>query len=188
MSSAVYSLLFSTLYNEPSPIGQLGRGAHYSVIQAVQWVRPSDGETLTYPLLQRMGILWDEDHDTRVIDVIEAGYMNRLLHPVLFMGERKACLTVVVRNEFEITEEYIRAWDEVNDRFSKAQGDYWNVEIVHRCDAARRAQVINDDSEVVETYLQNIMNVWKIGLHRHPSQPIEGGMAQSSTIVNFSGT
>ena len=33
-----YSTLFSCLYDEPDPVGQLGRGTHYSVMRSVEWL------------------------------------------------------------------------------------------------------------------------------------------------------
>jgi hypothetical protein len=41
-------------------------------------------------------VIWDEDHDERVIGVVERMYFAGLLHPVLFVGERKGSLTVVL--------------------------------------------------------------------------------------------
>jgi hypothetical protein len=185
MASIAYSSLFHTLYDEPSPVGHLGRGAHYSVLQAIQWAHPLDGEGMVFPLLQRLAVLWDEDHDTRVIDMIEVGYLHNLLYPVLFVGERKANLTVVVRDEFEITDAFTSLWDAAAESVGKVIGDYWNLEIVHFRDAARKAQVIHDKVDAVETYLRNITNVWQIGMHDHPRQNFGGPATLGKTLVEF---
>jgi predicted nucleic acid-binding protein len=53
-----YSPYFKTLYDQPEPIGRLGRGTHYSVLRCLGLSGFHD-----------FAIIWDEDHDKRVIAV-----------------------------------------------------------------------------------------------------------------------
>jgi hypothetical protein len=186
MLTTSYSPLLHTLYDEPSPVGHIGRGAHYSVLGAMQWQHPLEGESLVYPLIQRVGVLWDEDHDTRVIDMLEAGYLHSLLYPVLFIGERKASLTVVVRDEFDLSDDFAALWERTVERVGSTINDHWNVEVVHVRDATVKAQVINDKADVVNTYLRNILNVWQLGMHRHPCQHFGDACGPGKTLVEFS--
>lgn len=170
MATYSYSPLFTTLYDEPEPVGQLGRGAHYSVLKAIQW-KDIRREALVLPLMQTFAVLWDEDHDERVISVIESAYLNDLLSPVLFIGERKASLTVVVHDDYALGAEhklskFQEAWQVA---CSSTLLDYWDVEVV-RFSVAAKAQIINDRQEKVATYLHNICNLWPLGLKRHKSQ------------------
>lgn len=165
-----YSSLFHTLYDEPAPTAELGRGAHYSILSAPQWEHPLKGDRMTLPLIQRIGVIWDEDHDTRVIQTLEAGYMNNLLAPVIFIGERKAALTVVIRDDADVDGHYEHNWGNAIERVLE---DCWSLEIVHVKDVVQ-AQMIHDHrAEVVATYLANIRNLWQLGMHAHLSQRFE---------------
>src|SRR5690242_20442353 len=95
MTMPVYSALFSCLHDESKPIGNIGRGSHYSVFRAVQW-KDALGEPLPRAQMQDFAVVWDEDHDERVIKVAEEIYMAGLLFPIRFIGERKGMLTVIV--------------------------------------------------------------------------------------------
>ncbi len=88
-----YSTLFTTLYDQPEPVGQLG-DAHYSVLRATVWLsRIGRGETL---FIHDFAILWDKDHDERVIWIAEKFYEAGLLHHVLLIAEHKATVTVLI--------------------------------------------------------------------------------------------
>lgn len=64
------SCFFHTLHDEPGRVGSLGRGTHYSVLRAVIW-EPE-------PRFHDFAVIWDEDHDTRIIGVLEQLYVRRL--------------------------------------------------------------------------------------------------------------
>jgi hypothetical protein len=86
---------FKTLHNETKPVGDFGRGTHYSVMRVPIW-----RDTLLRPMHQGamldFAIIWDEDHDERVLKVIERIYFAGLLAPVRFIGERKGTLSVLI--------------------------------------------------------------------------------------------
>jgi hypothetical protein len=73
-----YSEFFQTLYDEQGPTIGLGRGTHYSVLRAVVF-HDETGEPLPDARFTDFAIIWDEDHDTRVIDPIEDIYCRGLL-------------------------------------------------------------------------------------------------------------
>lgn len=73
----------------------IGRGTHYSVMRAPiwqdKWLNPMpNGVMLDF------AVIWDEDHDERVLEVIERVYFAGLLAPVRFIGERKGTLSVLI--------------------------------------------------------------------------------------------
>lgn len=167
-----YSPLFHTLYNEQSQVGKLGRGTHYSILGAVQWVDKRK-KLLPLPGIQRFAVIWDEDHDERVIDVAERAYMRGIFAPVLYIGERKASLTVVVDKEFhEIIQgdwvSYNMAWEET---CTDVRGDRFNFEL-HVVDSD--VSIIQDSDDKVSTYLKNIDNLWNLGFHPYIQPRKEG--------------
>jgi hypothetical protein len=168
MAQAFYSPLFTVLHDEPNPIGSLGRGTHSSILSAIQW-RNAENRPMATPQIQRFALIWDEDHDTRVIPVLEAAYMNNLLAPVLFIGERKASLTVIIDDAFPMAgmPSYEEAWSTTMDK--ALLHDSWGLEIVRNGDLDKDAgygyQIIHDKRERVLTYLNNLQNLWCLGLN-----------------------
>ena len=79
-----YSDYFKTIHDETQP-SHLVMGAHLSVLRAVVGSNFLD-----------FGVIWDRDHDKRVIGALERMYIKGLLEPVAFVGERKGILTVLV--------------------------------------------------------------------------------------------
>jgi hypothetical protein len=169
-----HSTLFHILYNETHPIGRFGYGTHYSVLSAVQWVDKYKKQ-LQLPCIQNFAIIWDEDHDKRIINVIERAYMSALLAPLLFIGERKAGLTAIVNNEFrELSQNdqtsYIRAWQNVCNKVYENSchsddADSWVFELRTMDDT--ELKIIAEPRNKVVTYLQNIKNLWNIGLNTY---------------------
>ena len=166
MSYTNYSPLLHTLYDETDSIGKLGRGTHYSVLSCVQWA-DNRRQLRPVPGIQHFAVIWDEDHDTRIIQVIEAAYMRGIFAPVLYIGERKAFLTVVVNDEFfEIIQgdwaSYSMAWKEI---CKETHGDFWNLQLVRV--TADAYEMVADSNKKVATYLLNIHNLWNLGFNKY---------------------
>lgn len=173
MPTRTYSHLFSCLYDQPEPIGRLGRGVHYSVFRSTQW-RAIDGDHLTAPRVHDFAVIWDEDHDERVIRVAERLHMAGLLWPVVFIGERKGVVTLLLDymgGPDVFVDESV--WlDKIRTVASHAdETDDWQVEIGMyqrlvvieegaRTDAKR---IIPEDEARVVPYLQAIDVLWLLG-------------------------
>ena len=169
----VYSTLFSTLYDEQDPIGSLGRGSHYSVLRSVEW-QDVELSPLAMPQVHDFAIIWDEDHDTRVLEAIEMIYMEGLLAPVQFIGERKGSLTVIVAAKFyfsglvnieEYTAKIHNIAQSLDDPWPGEVGYFdrtpWTPEIGHhQCEPEG---IIMADTDRVITYLKNIDSLWSLG-------------------------
>lgn len=175
-----YSTLFSCLHDETSPIGSLGRGTHYSIFRSVEWL-DVERQPLAKPQIHDFAVIWDEDHDQRVIDVVEKIYMAGLLSPVQFIGERKGMLKVVVAARYGVGHigPEIDAYVRELERLSEAQGDTWPVEIgtFDRHDVSARGHqtdlpgIIDDKGEAVFTYLKNIDYLWRLGTRNWQPKP-----------------
>jgi hypothetical protein len=165
-----YSPLLHTLHDEQDPIGQLGRGTHHSVLSAVQWVDKRK-KLLPVPGVQKFAVIWDEDHDQRVIDVIERAYMRGIFAPILYIGERKANLTAVVDNEFysliqHDSVSYTMAWEDI---CADVHGDCWSFELMTVDNPA--LGIIAASQDKVVTYLRNISNLWNLGVNPYVHSP-----------------
>ncbi len=170
-----YSTLFSCIYDEQQPVGNLGRGTHYSIFRAIEWLDVIRAP-LDLPQVHDFSVIWDEDHDERVINVIENIYMAGLLSPVQFIGERKGSLTVIVAAKFYFggtpdISDYQKQLQKICDK--STDGDFWPVEIgmfdrspgfppnsPHQTEVCG---LINDEFHRVVTYLRNIDSLWGVG-------------------------
>ncbi len=171
MKNRSYSPYFSTVYDQSEPAGYIGRGTHYSILSCAQWC---DEHMVPHPdhsaNIQKFAVIWDEDHDERIIDVINAGYFRGLLGPVKFIGERKGSLTVLVDQAFWAVydkEAYLKEWAHIA---SNMNGDYWPAYVYAFGDPDGEPMIIQDDLENTSTYLRNIWNQWDLSAaHRKPA-------------------
>lgn len=184
-SVASYSSLFSCLYDEKEPIGSLGRGAHYSVMRAVEWL-DATRQPLQWPEVHDFAVIWDEDHDTRIVNAVERIYMSGFLSPVQFIGERKGTLYVIVNARFYFTgsdrdtETYRRDIEGMFSGVHGVDGDSWPV-VLGSFDRnlGSPAQtipngIIHSSEDKVITYLRNIDNLWSLGTKSFQQSGLHG--------------
>lgn len=172
-----YSAHLHCIYDEAAPMGRIGRGTHYSIVQALSW-RSSKGELRKEATSQNIAIIWDEDHDTRVIPCVEALLMAGLLHAISIIGERKGGLTIVFNSmsAAHLSEAQKRAYrDEItkviNEVVQSKYEDYWSItfgEMTETPSLKSTGQqvfhqlLIHDDLKKVDTYVRNIDHLWNI--------------------------
>ena len=164
-----YSSLFSCLHDEREPIGSLGRGTHHSIFRCAQW---RDITLLPErPAMQDFCVVWDEDHDERVIAVIERIYMEDLLSPIMFIGERKGGLNVIVREDFieRTCDEAFRDYSNMVAKIADSLADPWGCSVgtFSRSSTPEvdvRKFLVNDDAGRVGAYLAGIDACWSLGL------------------------
>lgn len=165
-----YSSLLSTIHDEKHPIGNIARGSHYSVFICAQWLNEHLEPDYKYHAnTQRFSVIWDEDHDERIIPVIEHAYMSGLLAPVKFIGERKGILTIIVSDSFWSRCDkngYLKRWNEIAS--SKISDDSWSVEI-NPDSELDSSHIVYPTGDFAETYLKNIENIWNLGLSGSPT-------------------
>lgn len=163
----VYSPFFQTLYDETRPVGILGRGTHYSVLRAATW-HDSFLQPLSKAELLDFAVIWDEDHDARVMQVVETIYFDGLLAPIRFIGERKGGLTVLVAMETASAGDLAPYSERVEEAVRRTVlDDWWNVAVDY---VGNEGTIINAEPEKVAVYLQNINNLWCLGIKPRPEQ------------------
>lgn len=175
MTTPQYSRLFSCLYDQSEPVGSLGRGAHYSVFRSVQW-RDIDGDFRDSGREHDFAVIWDEDHDTRVISLIENLHLAGLLWPIVFIGERKGVLTILFAHVAvpSLEDDKLEYHQRVRDIAEGNGGDSWICEFgwFHRNEVIEEpnntvtSAIIADSKDRVIPYLQAIDVLWDLGEKR----------------------
>jgi hypothetical protein len=108
-----YSAFFQTLHDETGPTGYLGRGTHYSVLRAVVFHDPK-GSPLPEGQFADFAVIWDEDHDVRVIKPIEEIYRRGLLSGFLMFGEQRGHFAAVLSTRVVVPEVMLKKVDELD--------------------------------------------------------------------------
>lgn len=171
---------FKTLHEESSCVaGSPGRGTHHSVMRAPiwhdKWLNP-----LPIGAMLDFAIIWDEDHDERVLEVIEGLYFAGLLAPVRFIGERKGTLSVLMDagTVARWKPAALKKYREAVSNISNGQCDPWPALINSLASLASTPAraisldpcIIHDDRAKVVTYLQNVDMLWHLGIKQHELQ------------------
>jgi hypothetical protein len=162
-----YSDFFKTLHDEQGPTGYLGRGTHYSVLRAVVFHDPI-GEPLPQGQFVDFAVIWDEDHDTRVMEPIEEIYRRGLLSSCIMFGERQgfftAILSIMVQSPLRVA--FLRT--EI-DAICQSLKDPWPSDVVHRNRTTRaKNPIISDNDKKVDLYLRNLQMLWELGVQGWP--------------------
>lgn len=163
----VYSTLFHCLYDEQTP--KTPRFPHYSVFRAID-SRDVHQRPTERPRVHDFAVIWDDDHDTRIIRVLEEMLMSGVLPGVQFIGEHKGTLTIILAaaTYWEID---IKAFTAKVAGLTKAAGDWWVVDVgmfdrspgnlarFHQCDF--REIVGNRDAD--RAFLFTVDAMWSLG-------------------------
>lgn len=154
-----YSEFFQTLHDELTPTGTLGRGTHYTILRAVVFHdaegKPSEGR------FHDFAIIWDEDHDKRVLEPIEKIYQAGLLSQFLIFGERKGGFVGVLARDMTADVRFLALSDKVKEITRSVAGDAWPSQLLEMDAAA--GQIIRDEAAKVELYLRNLQMLWELG-------------------------
>ncbi|MBL4832691.1 MAG: hypothetical protein JKY26_01855 [Pseudomonas sp.] len=164
-----YSPLFTILYDETQPVGKIGRGTHYSIFRAVQSL-DLKLEPQAQIFAQDFCVVWDEDHDDRIMDVLEELYIQNLLAPVLFIGERKSDLTVILDKKLYDDETLHSYFESQLKMIVQSQNDPWAWKIGYfdmDTGAINAASLIHDSTPRVVIYLRHIVGLWTLGLKEY---------------------
>jgi len=163
-----YCPFFETLHDETKPVGHLGRGTHYSVLRAVVF-QDAEGNSLKEGHFHDFAVIWDEDHDDRVMEPIYKLYCAGLLSSFLVFGERKGMLAALIPEKLSKNKIY-RGF--LCEQLQKActdmvHGDWWSTAIG---EMASPAGIINAHDHEIALYLSNINMLWGLGIKtiKHP--------------------
>lgn len=166
-----YSSLFACLYDEPEGLGNM-HGYHYSVFRAVTHFDEAGETRRNCNLLHHFAVIWDDDHDTRIISVIEQLHIANLLRTIAFIGEHKGEVNVLFAPRFASAvppqqHDYCRK--AITDIIAKPiHRDAWTTQFGHfipaKQSATDTANLLGMPPEVEYTYLSHIHNMWGLGV------------------------
>lgn len=160
-----YSPYFQTLHDETKPTGRLGRGTHYSVLRAVVW-HDEMRQPLNNAHILDFAIIWDEDHDERVISAAEDLYVRGWLSSAVFIGERKASFSFLLSNELQSrlsTEDFDDWYANLANLMESYEDDPWYAYLGY-LSTENEVMIINDELEKVRLYLSTIDMLWGLGV------------------------
>jgi len=156
-----YSPFFQTLHDERSPTGHLGNGTHSSILRAMVFQDPTF-LPLTTGAFADFAVIWDEDHDTRVIKAVELIYRAGFLGSILMIGERKGTLHAIVSEDVKDPKILSSLEDELRLVAQRMEDDPWSSSV--RTLDSPDHEIIDDESDKVSLYLRNLKMLWKLGL------------------------
>lgn len=157
-----YSPFFHTLYDEPRPVLDVASSAHYCVLRAPIW-HDDSLNPLPHGDLLDFAVIWDEDHDVRVIAAVEEMYFGGLLSPVRFVGERDGRLTVLLaaRTVETWTGSVLFDYRAAVSRLSHGLVEPWPSTVAQIF--GRDHSIMAGAAEEVDTYLDDIVLQWQLG-------------------------
>jgi len=167
----MYSPFFRTLHDEKSPVVELCGGMHYSILRLISW-HDKYLKSLQRAHFQDVAIVWDGDHDTRLISVLQSLYFSGLMPPVLFVGERKGMLWLLLdpeaANRLDLEEYEKRTVDAVGQ---SGIGDSWSVELESEVAQPGLFGLSGLESK---TYLDCINLLWHPGIKHAVVEHLDG--------------
>jgi hypothetical protein len=145
-------------------------------LRAIVW-HDTTGKPLNTAHYFDFCIIWDEDHDTRVIKIAEKAYINGFLNSMLFLGERKGIFTAVLDHNFvkNAPKKVESIYGEIFEWTRDVDNDTWPVSLVSIRNSdfqihagEEQYNLISDSLDNVMLYLANINMLFKLGI-----KPIE---------------
>jgi len=166
MEAFRYSTLFNTVHDQHEPTVDIGRGAHFSILSTAQWL-DMQLIPMARAVVQRIAIIWDEGHDTRIIPMLEAALINGIISPVLFVGERKGSVTLMLDMGSPLIKdpEFIQAWQKI---CYGPDDDHWSLTIIGWGENTH--PLIHDEFHKAVAYLEMIDAQFKLGLWEYKYQ------------------
>jgi hypothetical protein len=169
-----YSTLLACIYDEPEGLGDLG-GHHYSIFRTVTTFNEA-GSTFWQNVarLHHVAVIWDGDHDTRVIGVVEQLYLANLLRTIAFIGEHKGEVNVLFAPGFvrAVPPQQHQGYRKVISDIvaNPVHGDSWTTQFGQFIPAGEEdAKFTTDTANLLGmkdgiTYLNHIHNMWRLGV------------------------
>jgi hypothetical protein len=157
-----YSPFFQTLYDQTAPVGSLGRGTHYSVLRATVFHDRHGRRSLGANFLD-FAVIWDEDHDERVMLPIERLYRSGNLASFIMFGERKGGFSGVISPKLQPPQyatSLVSAQETLQKSSETVDNDYWTAEVVYM--NAPGGLISAAESDVM-LYLSTINMLWALG-------------------------
>jgi hypothetical protein len=173
IAAPTYSTFFTCLHDEDRQLGSSLPA--YSVFRAID-SRDVTRKPTDRPRVHDFIVIWDDDHDTRIIAVLEEMLMAGILPGVQFISEHKGTLSIILASPAYWAEGHEGFQAQVA-KLAAAAGDYWVVEVgmidategnmtvQHQCDFLEILG--NSDADVAFFFLMD--RAWKLGTKVYPS-------------------
>lgn len=156
---SLYNSHIETLYDELSMVGEIGRGTHYSVLRAMVWHNEAS-QPLSRAEYHDFAIIWDEDHDQRVMLVVDELHRNGFLSAFKFIGEQKGILTAIMDKK---AADHLPGARALIEQITQMLPDPWTSYVYVENSDPDIVFIVSDETAKVRTYLQNIDNLHKLG-------------------------
>ena len=118
------------------------------------------GKSLAEGRLADFAVIWDEDHDTRVMEPIEEIYRRGMLPSFLMFGERKGVFTAIRKQTNPLTRARTPFLETEVNAICQSLNDPWPSKVVQ---LSPSNPIIDDEDEKVSLYLKNIEMLWQLG-------------------------
>ena len=106
-------------------------------------------------------VIWDEDHDTRVMEPIEEIYHREMLSSFLIFGERKGIFTAIYNGAGLLGPQRRIFLLAHIDEICQSLNDPWPSDAVTL--ESPKNPIIDDEDEKVGLYLRNLTMLWQLG-------------------------
>ncbi|WP_157078277.1 hypothetical protein [Sphingobium abikonense] len=164
-----YSNLFSCLYDQKGSIETNGGNPPYSVFRSTQ-SRNKAGDTTCEMTIHDFAVIWDEDHDERVICAIERLHLLGLLWPVVIAFESRGLLTLVLQGDLPVPENYRSL---AHNACNNGLNDVWQTKLAtynrpHPFHFQPNQNTLPDFDPDAASFVFAIDRQWKLGLREKP--------------------
>jgi hypothetical protein len=149
------------VYDQEEPIGRFGRGTHYSVFRGVVWQTP-DLRFSDAAKIHDVAVIWDEDHDTRILYFLERAYHAGLLSAILVVGERKGTVSVIISDESAaaLGASGVTSLRERLRKLTDVKDDSWSLELSVFGESS--SIIAASDADII-TYVGGVNLLWRLG-------------------------
>jgi hypothetical protein len=132
-----------------------------------------------------IAVIWDEDHDARVIKALETIYREGFLGSILMIGERQGTLNAIVSERVEDPTLLKLLEDKLLAVAQHMEGDPW-TSTLHKLDSPEH-EIIEDDNDKICLYLKNLKMLWRLGVNLTPKDRIRARRAETrkATLSNL---
>ena len=174
IAAHTYSTFFTCLHDEDRQVASCLPA--YSVFRAID-SRDVTRKPTDRPRVHDFVVIWDDDHDTRIIAVIEEMLMAGLLPGVQFISEHKGTLSIILASPTYWVNDDLEEFKAQVSKLSAAAGDFWIVEVgmidategnmknLHQCEFLEILG--SSDADIAFFFL--ITKAWKLGTKVYPS-------------------
>jgi hypothetical protein len=167
-----YSDRITCIYDEQESLTNLGHGTHYSIFTSSNY-HWSKTKSINEYVTHIFAIIWDADHDIRIIKTIEQLHDANLLWPISFIGEHSNWVTVLYGSKTMGAVEPDNNYEiEISDIIERNEYSEWmyNYNFYQNpgdrpADQLFRTDIVRDCTWRSGAYIQGIDALWQLGPH-----------------------